>query len=85
MDKFLRENKDKLMINLLFCIEEMLLENLPEIAVFKFEKTNLSVLISPPTLIENFKLVEDYLTKNEKYEYFETMLRIKELLNKSEH
>jgi len=84
MELYVRNNKVKLMEQVIFSINYALINNLPSIEVFKFQKSDFIVVLDRSTFDENIKNIYDFYIQNELYELCDRVIGVQKLLNSHE-
>ena len=86
LEKELKNNPKKYIDNVFDCfISEIKKDSIPDnIKLFKFEKTELQVIVKREHYMTNLENILDYYIKQEEYEKCDKLAKLKSILNKEE-
>ena len=86
LEKELKNNSKKYIDNVFKCFTQEIQKNsIPDtIKLFKFEKTELQVIVKREHFLTNIENILDYYIKQEEYEKCNELANIKSILNKEE-
>ena len=84
MEEFVIQNKSALTEQVVTAIEFALKNNLSNVEVFNFSKTDFIVVLNTSTFKENLENIYSYYINTEQYEFCERVLKLQKIINQEQ-